>query len=447
MEYRVLFIDFNSYFASVEQQMRPELRGRPVAVVPVMTDFTCAIAASYEAKAFGVKTGTGIREAKQMCPGLVCVLAHHDAYVHYHHRLIEEIDKHIPILKVQSIDEMSCELYGPYKEEAAARELAQRIKTAITKNVGVCLTSSVGISTNRFLAKVASDMKKPNGITVIDPSQMPGRLQELKLRDLPGIGRNMEARLLAKGLTTIEQLWHCAPKQARALWGSIEGERFWYALHGEELAREESQRSMITHSHVLGPEDRPLLRAESVGRRLLLKAASRLRQMGYKATRLDLSARIENGPRVEGSAQFSPVCDSFALIKIFIQLWQQVLASQPRRVKKVSLALHGLVATSAPEQLALLPTPGARSEQEQQACEKLSRVMDQLTQRYGRNAVTLGLTENDGRSFTGTKIAFTRIPEREDFEQWHDATTRIEQELLPADDEAESSPCPWKVDG
>jgi DNA polymerase IV len=161
----VLFIDFNSYFASVEQEMQPHLRGRPVAVVPVMTDWTCAIAASYEAKAYGVKTGTNIREAKQMCPGLVCVPARHDAYVHFHHRLKAEIDQHVPILQVESIDEMSCELYGKYREEGEAVKLAARLQAAIRQNVGECLGSSIGLSTNRFLAKVASDMKKPNGIT------------------------------------------------------------------------------------------------------------------------------------------------------------------------------------------------------------------------------------------------------------------------------------------
>ena len=99
-----LFLDLNSYFASVEQNERPSLRGRPVAVVPMMTDATCAIAASYEAKAYGVKTGTKIYDAKKMCPQLVCVLARHDVYVDYHHRVRAATEKHIPITKFWSID-------------------------------------------------------------------------------------------------------------------------------------------------------------------------------------------------------------------------------------------------------------------------------------------------------------------------------------------------------
>jgi DNA polymerase IV len=421
VNHKILFIDFNSYFASVEQQMRPELRGRPVAVVPVMTDSTCAIAASYEAKAYGVKTGTGIREARQMCPEIVCVLARHDAYVRFHHRLKEEIDKHIPILCVQSIDEMSCELYGPYQEESAAVGLARRIKAGISQNVGICLTSSIGISTNRFLAKVASDLLKPDGITVLHPSQLPQRLGDLELRDLPGIGRNMEARLFAKNITTIEQLWNCAPKQARALWGSVEGERFWYGLRGVELERAETERGMVTHSHVLGPADRPPDRAGNVGRRLLLKASARMRGMHLKATRLDIGLRVEDGPRLETGARFSPVDDSFSLMGIFSALWRELMETRPARLKKVSLALHGLVAGEAPQQLLLFsedggvtPDPAALERRE-----RLSRVLDQVTLRYGRNALTVGLTEKDGSGFTGTKIAFNRIPEATDFEPNH----------------------------
>src|ERR1700735_3888566 len=103
---RWLYVDFNSYFASVEQQLDPELRGRPIAVVAVETDSTCAIAASYEAKAFGVKTGTPIYEAKKMCPGLRIVLARHDHYVDFHHRIQKEVENHIPITAVCSIDEV-----------------------------------------------------------------------------------------------------------------------------------------------------------------------------------------------------------------------------------------------------------------------------------------------------------------------------------------------------
>ncbi len=419
--FRILFIDFNSYFASVEQQLQPRLRGQPVAVVPVMTNSTCAIAASYEAKAYGVTTGTNIGEARRLCPGLQCVPARHGAYVDFHHRLRQEIDRHIPILRVESIDEMACELFGRFREESAARELAGQIKAGIRERVGACLTSSIGISTNRFLAKVASDLKKPDGVTVLHPDELPGRLAQRSLRDLPGIGKSMEARLRAKGVHRIDQLWHCAPKEAWGLWGSVVGERFWRALHGEWLEEPESERRMITHSHVLGPAERSIDRAEAVARRLLLKAASRLRASQRRASRMDLSVRVENGPRLEAGVRFDPVRDSFTLVRHLAGLWGGLRAEAGAvRFKKVALALHGLTVDSAPEQLSLFPEEAAmRSERtrgRRQAFEALSEAMDRVTRRYGRHALSLGLTAREGRGFTGTKIAFTRIPEVMDFD-------------------------------
>ncbi|HOO50458.1 MAG TPA: impB/mucB/samB family protein, partial [Alphaproteobacteria bacterium] len=108
--YKWLFLDLNSYFASVEQQLNPAIHNKPVAVVPLLSDSTCAIAASYEAKRLGIKTGTKIYDAKKLCPDLVCVLAKHDHYVTYHHKILDEIIRHTPIDKVCSIDELSSRL-------------------------------------------------------------------------------------------------------------------------------------------------------------------------------------------------------------------------------------------------------------------------------------------------------------------------------------------------
>ena len=107
-----LYLDFNSYFATIEQQINPPLRNRPIAIVPSITDYTCAIAASYEAKKKGIKTGTMIAEAKKLCPDIICIQANHEKYIAYHHKLINEINKHIPIEHVCSIDEVACKLIG-----------------------------------------------------------------------------------------------------------------------------------------------------------------------------------------------------------------------------------------------------------------------------------------------------------------------------------------------
>jgi DNA polymerase IV len=413
MTYEILFIDFNSYFASVEQQLQPALRGKPVAVVPVMTDSTCAIAASYEAKAYGIKTGTPIWEARQKCPQLRCVIARHPVYVQFHNRIVQEVDRHLPVLKVESIDEMSCQLYGHYREESAALAIAQQIKHSVQTHIGCCLSSSIGISTNRFLAKVASDMKKPNGITFLPPDAMPQRLSALDITDLPGIGRNMGAKLRGKGIQTIADLYNCAPKQLRALWGSVEGERFWYALHGVEIDRSDPQKSMVTHSHVLAPTDRPREAASRVSQRLLQKAASRLRGMQHKCRRLCLSVRVDQGQQLELASTHPSTNDSFQLMQAHTELWDQLMAMghYPARLKRVSLALYDLEPEQAAEQLELFPHYQSPPAEKALKHKRLCAVMDAVTKRYGKDALTLGLTQQDGSSFTGAKIAFTRIPE------------------------------------
>ncbi len=173
---RWLYVDFNSYFASVEQQLHPELRGKPIAVVPVESDYTSAIAASYEAKAFGVKTGTRIKDAKKMCPGLICVLANHEKYVEFHQRICKEVENHIPVTAVCSIDEVACELMNNESSVEQATKIALSIKKGIAANIGEYVKCSIGIAPNRYLAKVATDIHKPDGLTFIKGEDFSKRL-------------------------------------------------------------------------------------------------------------------------------------------------------------------------------------------------------------------------------------------------------------------------------
>lgn len=171
-----LFVDFNAYFASVEQQDDPRLRGRPVVVAPVASEHTSAIAASYEAKARGVKTGTRIAEARRICHGLVVRVARPRLYVDYHRRLMAEIERHAPLHKVHSIDECSCRLGRAEREPQAARALAHAIKAGIARAVGPALTCSIGIAATPLLAKIASDLEKPDGLVILPTECVPERL-------------------------------------------------------------------------------------------------------------------------------------------------------------------------------------------------------------------------------------------------------------------------------
>lgn len=415
---RWLFVDLNSYFASVEQQVRPELRGRPVIVVPVMSDHTCAIAASYQAKKFGVKTGTNVGEAKRLCPELVLVEASHERYVEYHELILKEVERHYPIQVVASIDEVGCLLDDKRAPEAEAVDLARRIKRGLLDRVGEVITCSVGIAPNRYLAKVASDLTKPDGLEVVRAEDLPGRLAHLKLNDLPGIGRNMEPRLHAAGIRTFLQLWHATPRVLHRVWGGVGGDRFWHQLHGGDLDEVPENHRSVGHSHVLSPEFRQPPEAVIVSKRLLLKAASRLRRMKYRATELSLSVKAENLARGEAHQRFMPVSDSFALSKTLDTLWPRVMGQIGwGRVKKIGVTLHGLEANSAPQQLDLFPELGCSIAADVGRRDRLSKIMDDLNQEYGRDSIALGFAPDSVKTFSGTKIAFTRIPDREEFKE------------------------------
>ncbi len=412
---RWLYVDFNSYFASVEQQMDPRLRGRPVAVIPVETEATSAIAASYEAKKFGIRTGTPVWEARKKCPGLICVLGRHDKYVEYHHRLIEEIERHVHVDDVCSIDEMACRLMNNENTLDAVADIARRIKEGIAKNVGAYLRCSIGVSSNKYLAKVATDLQKPDGFTVLHPQDIPGRLLELQLRDFPGIGHNMEQRLHRAGLYDVPTLYRYDPKHLRAIWGNLWGEKMWYLIRGYELPEEETERNSVGHSQVLAPENRPPAKAYQIARRLTVKAAARLRRMKYCTERVSLSVRVENGPRYGVESVLTRAAeDSFTLLATLESLWQALLPDiGGRRLKKVSVTFSNLVKPDAVQE-DLFNQPTAADENRRVKNEKISQAIDKLNHKYGRDTVSFGPVPNSA-AFTGTKVAFTRIPDIEEF--------------------------------
>jgi DNA polymerase IV len=422
-----IFLDLNSFFASVEQNHNPYYRNRPVAVVPMMTDSTCAIAASYEAKAYGIKTGTKIYEAKKLCPQLICVLAKHDLYVEYHNRILSEVIRHIPINKVCSIDELSSCLPPNKRNRESATHVAQAIKDGLRRSVGPAISCSIGVAPNAFLAKVATDMQKPDGLVILEPETMQERLYALKLTDLPGINVAMETRLHKGGVRSVEQFMRLSPKQARAIWGSVEGERFWYQLHGVDLPSQEHKKTVIGHSRILDPELRTPDAARLVARRLTIKAASRLRRTDLYASAFDLVVKtpstysahgdINRGEAWQASIKLSPAQDNFAFLKSLDDMWA-VMETQlkPNRLKKVAVTLHGLCERQqiTPDLFDMSSEPYQNLQQRHQ---KLSNLIDGLNQKYGAETVQIGITPKTKAGYVGTKIAFHRIPDLAEFQE------------------------------
>ena len=272
-----MFIDFNSFFASVEQELRPELRGRPVVVVPLLAETTCCIAASREARPFGIKTGTPVHEARRLCPDLKVIEARPERYIHCHQYLNGLIEECGVSPNERSIDEVHCELWGEWMEVEAAHQLARRIKETIKARAGARLTCSIGLAPNEFLSKTASDMQKPDGLVVILPADLPHKLHGLELCDLYGVGPRMEARMRAHAIESVEQLCATSKEMLHAVWGSIEGDRFHDSLHGKPTAPRPTERRSLGHSHILPPALRHERGARSVLHRLTQKAAMRLR--------------------------------------------------------------------------------------------------------------------------------------------------------------------------
>ena len=210
-----LFLDMDNYFASVEQQARPELRGKPVGILPVMSEGSCCIAASYHAKRRGIKTGTRVYDARRICPEVQFVAARPDYYVKVHKRILTAVDSVVPIDKVWSIDEMAVKLLGKEREPDEAMQIGRRIKAAVCDAVGECLTCSVGLAPTRLLAKVACELDKPDGLCALPLEKLPGAIDKLQLTDLPGINVGIRARLHRKGVCTIRLLWEMSAQRAQ----------------------------------------------------------------------------------------------------------------------------------------------------------------------------------------------------------------------------------------
>jgi DNA polymerase IV len=417
---RWLFLDLNAYFASVEQQENPALRGKPVIVAPGGIDTTVAIAASYEAKRYGISTGTPVWEAKTKCPDLIVAPPQHELYVDYHDRIVAEIERHIPVTKICSIDEVACRLLDNENDEGAARALAARIKAGIRRNVGEVLGCSIGVAPNRVLAKLASDMMKPDGLVVLKAEDLPHRLFTLKLTDIAGIGAKMEARLAKGGVNDIEQLCARRPVDAGSAWGGRDGDRLWFALHGVDLPDKPTQTKSIGHSHVLAPKARGGEAARLTARRLALKCAARARRKSVRARLLTLHVRFEQDrSKWKTAVKLPATADSFHIVAEFDALWRRLTAAYPSglQLRQVGIVLSNLNGAEG-EQGSLFAAldPGHELARALRT-DALSRALDRINTRFGRNAVTLGPVTGGRIDRVGTSIAFGRIPEIAEFHE------------------------------
>ena len=424
-----LHIDLNSFFASVEQQLHPEYRGKPVGVCGTMADTGSLIAASYEAKALGVKTLTKVGEARRLIPDIILVDGSHTVYSEFSHNIAKAVERCCPVAHTPSIDEMVCELMGRERNPPAARQIALAIKQAIKDDVGETLNCSIGMAPNRYLAKIASDMQKPDGLIGLLPSQLPRAIAHLDLRDLPGVGARTEARLHAKGITTMPQLLSLDRTGMHALWDSVWGDRLYHWLRGADTGDDGAPvdsgiQKSLGHSHVLGPEHRSQPGAWAVAHKLLHKAAMRLRMekfhtaslsvtIKYALTREQQARALAESKKVRQhtsgiqqtgwgmEARFRPAQDTLSLLEALQGIWKQ--APQGSEYEKpffVGVTLRNLIPDDEMQTM-LFEEPGNRNQ--------LSATMDKLNLKYGHSTLHFaGMLP--ARDSAPTRIAFTQLP-------------------------------------
>jgi len=394
-----MLIDMNSYFASVEQHLRPELRGRQVAVIPVESENTCVIAASCEAKSHGVKTGTRVRDARRLCPGIVLVKARPDVYVRIHHAILRSVDQCLPVHKVYSIDEWTIRLLGEEQKRENAVTLGHRIKQQLLNDFSPWLTCSIGIAPTRLLAKIASELRKPDGLTVLDPSELPDRLNHLALDDLCGIGPGMLARLHAHGIRTIQDLWMLHRQQAIQVWGSVCGGDWWAGFHGYDEPELPTRRRSMSHENVLDPKFRNDEGAHGIIIRLLCRLGARLRQDGYFAQSLRVHLKNVHGQYWHKEATLPCVQDTPTLLWKFQKLWQQRIVHGDSPIK-VGVEVAGLVPNAQVPNSLFYEIEKPRI---------VSHAIDNINQRWGAATIYFGSMHGFHHPMDN-KIAFGRIP-------------------------------------
>jgi DNA polymerase IV len=372
---RALYVDMNSFFASVEQEIKPELRGQPVGVCPFINDATCVIAASVEAKRYGIKTGTSVRDARRLCPHIHLISDDPSIYRLYHRRIVDALEATRCRVSVKSIDEAFLELPHDLQEDAhqVARQIKQRIR-----EVGSQLTCSIGIASNLFLAKMGTRLFKPNGLVEIRTEDLEAYYALLALTDLYGISWRMARRLEVIGIKT-PLAFYQAPYALLKRHFGVNGERWYLRLRGYEVDNRPTTRRIIGHQTTVVP-DPATTRSEVLGvaSQLCYKAAVRLRAATLAAQSIQVTLRFTDRSYWTRTLRtHAPFWDSrtfFTHTATVLRAW-----TPQKPVRLVSVSGFDLL----PQSALTVPLFDAPTRPEQ-----LSRAIDEIEARFGRHAIT-----------------------------------------------------------
>lgn len=338
-EARVLFVDMDSFFARCEQQVNYWLRGRPVGVCVYTGKYGCVISLSKEAKALGIKAGTRLNEVMEICPDFVPIESNPTRYREFHVKIISVLQEYCQDVVPKSIDEAIINLTDYKLMHPDPVALARKIKQDILDKVGDFLSCSIGIAPNAFLAKLGSVIGKKKtgtdaGLQLIDPSNIDSLLGQLKLGQLPGIGRQMSYRLERAGINTPLELRYAEPHKLKAIFKSIEGIYWHYRLNFIETNIVAHEYKGMQAMRQVSKEKRESAEyMEQLFLTLCCTLEKRMVRHKFYCKAIGFSCHYVNGTRWEDGFTIStPIQDAISLmnmIKLRIAKFEEVTQCAP----------------------------------------------------------------------------------------------------------------------
>jgi DNA polymerase IV len=399
----VMHIDLNSCFASVEQQARPNLRGKPIAVAAYVSDNGCILAPSIEAKRFGVKTGMRVREGKALCPELIVLPTDSDKYRFVHKEFHKILSAYTDELWPKSIDEFVMNMEGTPASRNSLIETAREIKMRIRSEIGDWLKVSVGIGTNRFLAKTASGLNKPDGLDVIDDSNYWSIYEGLTLTDLNGIDKKNKARLNRVGVFTVWDFYNADLQTLKAAFCSVASYYWYMRLRGFEIDDFEMSRRSFGNSYSIPVKLQSNEEIAPVLTKLCTKASYRMRKAGYKAMGVHLAVYFKDGGWWHKGMKLKyEIFDFRDVYREVYRLWK--MNPQRKPVRTLFVTCMELSADNGVTQLALFDKVLAKK--------RLMKSIDELTGKYGEYTITPARMINT-KQYVPDRIGFGNVREME----------------------------------
>lgn len=397
----IMHLDLNSCFASIEQQANPFLRGKPVAVAAYTTASGCILAPSIEAKLYGIKTGMRVKTGKVLYPDLIVLPPDPWKYRNVHLALRKIMTDYTADFTPKSIDEFVLNMEGVAQPPIyrAALEIKQRIK----KEVGDWLTVSVGIAPNRFLAKVASSLKKPDGLEEINKGNFLTIYRGLKLTDLPYIKARNAARLGSVRIFSVLDFYHSPIGKLTAAFESILGYYWYLRLHGYEIDDVEFGRRSYGNSYAF---PKPLVTVGELApilAKLVTKTGARLRRAGYKAQGVHLAISYRDASFWHKGVACPRVL--FDSRDIYKQAFKILCLSFRKPIRDLSVSVFNL-SKYTDTQLELF--------EDIERKERLVRAIDDVNERWGDYTLTPARMLAAARDVPD-RIAFGGVKELEEF--------------------------------